>query len=416
MMSSQPPSRHFVLTTIGTDGDLYPFYELGLILQARGHRVTLATHDHFADRCRRHGLGFLSLVTTEETQALVDQEALWSPLRGPLILARWGLQLVPRQYELLKAAVAEPGTRLVASPGVVAARVVQEATGVPLTSLVLQPWLIPSACAPPAMMGGLSPPSGSPHWVRRAHLRMVECIGKALIGRGLEMLRRPLGLPPIRRLFRWWFSPKRVVGLFPEAYGTPQPDWPPQVVLVGFPGTVGASAGALPPEVEAFCAAGDPPIAITFGTGMKHASTRFADGLEACRRLGRRGILLTQYRDQLPASLPSSALACSFAPFAALFPRCAAVVHHGGIGTTAKALAAGCPQLILPFAFDQLDNALRVCRLQQGTWLPRRNRSAGAITRALSALVAGDPREQGREVARMIREADGLIRTADLLD
>ncbi|MBN8248458.1 MAG: glycosyltransferase [Verrucomicrobia bacterium] len=415
-MPSQPPSRHFVLTTTGTDGDLHPFYELGLTLRARGHRVTLATHDHFEERSRKGGLEFLPLVSAAETQALVDQEALWSPLRGPRILARWGMRLVPRQYELLKAAVAEPGAHLVASPGVVAARVVQETTRVPLTSIVLQPWLIPSAFAPPAMMGGLSPPSWSPHWLRQAHLRMVECMGTALIGRGLAQLRSPLGLPPIRRLFCWWFSPTRIVGLFPDGYGAPQPDWPPQVVLAGFPGTVGASAGALPPEVEAFCAAGDPPIAVTFGTGMKHASTLFGDCLEACRRLGRRGIFLTQYRDQLPSFLPPWALACAFAPFAALFPRCAAVVHHGGIGTTARALAAGCPQLILPLAFDQLDNALRVRRLQQGAWLPRRNRAASAITRALSALDAGNQTEPGQPLARRIREADGLIRTADLLE
>jgi UDP:flavonoid glycosyltransferase YjiC (YdhE family) len=99
---------------------------------------------------------------------------------------------------------------------------------------------------------------------------------------------------------------------------------------------------------------------------MMHAGAAFHAMIGVVERLGRRCIVLTKHRHQLPATLPASALHCPFAPFHELFPLCAAVVHHGGIGTTARALASGTPQLILPFGFDQMDNAARVERLGAG--------------------------------------------------
>jgi len=415
-MPTDASHRHFVLTSTGTDGDLRPFLELGCVLRARGHRVTLATHEHFRVPAGDNGLEFAVLVTDAETRALVDQEALWSPLRGAVVLARWGMRLVPRQYRLLREAMSQPGVHLVASPGVVAARVVEETQHVPFTSVVLQPWLIPSTVAPPAMLGGLSPPAGSPRWMFRVQHRLLDLLGGALIGGDLARLRRPLGLPRIHRLFRWWFSESRVVGLFPDWYAAPQSDWPPHTILAGFPGTPRATPGSLPPEVEAFCRRENPPIAFTFGTGMKHASGLFDGCMDACRIADRRGLFVTRYREQLPADLPPGMLWCPFVPFDRLFPRCAAVVHHGGIGTTAQALAAGCPQLILPFAFDQLDNALRVQRLGVGHWLPRRGRQATAIASALNALEAGTRLEQRQALARKILQADGLVRTAEILE
>ena len=154
--------------------------------------------------------------------------------------------------------------------------------------------------------------------------------------------------------------------MFPGGFGPPQPDWPPQTKLTGFPLYDGQPGGGLPPEILHFCLAGDPPIAFTFGTGMMHAADTFRKAVEVCRLLGKRGILLTRYERQLPAPLPTSMRTFEFAPFLALFPLCAAVVHHGGIGTVAKALSTGTPQLILPMAFDQPDNAARVKSLGAG--------------------------------------------------
>src|SRR4029077_17247403 len=124
--------------------------------------------------------------------------------------------------------------------------------------------------------------------------------------------------------------------------------------------------------------AAPPPIAFTFGTGMMHGARLFRASIEACERLGARGILLTGFSDQLPAPLPRLVHHCPYASFQKLFPRCAAVVHHGGVGTTAQALAAGVPQLVLPLAWDQPDNAARVKGLGVGDRLSP-NSSAALI-------------------------------------
>ena len=119
-------------------------------------------------------------------------------------------------------------------------------------------------------------------------------------------------------------------------------------------------------------------------------------------------MLLTKYPHQLPARLPPGVRHCSFAPFRQLLPLCGAVVHHGGIGTTAAALCAGIPQLILPLAWDQPDNAERVRRLGVGARLGSRQRTAGHLARALARLMTTEVRARCRVVADRVGEVDGL--------
>jgi UDP:flavonoid glycosyltransferase YjiC (YdhE family) len=214
---------------------------------------------------------------------------------------------------------------------------------------------------------------------------------------------------------RWWLSPEFVIGLFPGWYAAPQPDWPPQLRLAGFGRFDGALDGArpaLPDDVRTFCEAGPPPIAFTLGTGMTHAAGFFRKAVAACDALGARGLLLTKYPHVIPPRLPRRLRHCAFAPFRELLPLCAAVVHHGGVGTTAAALEAGCPQLVLPLAWDQPDNAARVARLAAGVALGPRCRSSGHLSRALARLTAPDFRDRCRAIAIRADGEDGLKRAA----
>lgn len=142
--------------------------------------------------------------------------------------------MVRRQYEALAALAWQPNSVLVANPGVLAARQVQETLGVPTASLLLQPGLLPSNTAPPEMPGGLTIPAWLPHPPRRLYWLAVDAAGYALVAPSLNRVRHGLGLSPVRRVFRWWLSPDLVIGLFPGWYAAPQPDWPPQLRLAGF--------------------------------------------------------------------------------------------------------------------------------------------------------------------------------------
>ncbi|HZR20184.1 MAG TPA: nucleotide disphospho-sugar-binding domain-containing protein [Verrucomicrobiae bacterium] len=240
-------------------------------------------------------------------------------------------------------------------------------------------------------------------------------IGALLIGDEVKRLRASLGLSPIDRLFDWWYSPELILGMFPSWYGKPQHDWPAQLVLVGFPLNYGQPEVGISEKTLSFCSKGDRPIAFTFGTGMMHARELFELGTAVCKKLGVRGIILTKYENQLPRKLPSFVHHSSFEPFHKLFNCCAAVVHHGGIGTVAMALSAGTPQLILPFAFDQLDNGVRVQRLQAGEYCEPRKLSLDTLEQTLVEVLNVKISHGAKAIQRQSCLENGLERAADLI-
>ena len=153
----------------------------------------------------------------------------------------------------------------------------------------------------------------------------------------------------------------------------------------GAPAEGNGRPAGLQADLSAFLDAGVPPVAFTFGTGMRHAGPVFRAAAEACRTLEVCALFLTKFAEQLPAGLPPTIRHVAYAPFQQLFPRCAAVVHHGGIGTLAKAFAAGVPQLALPVAYDQTDNGIRVKRLGAGEWLMARRATPARLSESLCA-------------------------------
>jgi UDP:flavonoid glycosyltransferase YjiC (YdhE family) len=164
-------------------------------------------------------------------------------------------------------------------------------------------------------------------------------------------------------LYEGQFSPYGTLALFSPVLGPPQADWPPHAVATGF--VFHQDGQDLDARLRAFLDAGEPPIVFTLGSSAVGAPGRFWDeSLEAIARLKRRAVLLVGRGDP-PAGPGTSTDVCivDYAPHAPLFARAAAVVHHGGVGTTAQALRAGRPMLVVPHAHDQPDNAFRVSRL-----------------------------------------------------
>jgi UDP:flavonoid glycosyltransferase YjiC (YdhE family) len=140
---------HAILATVGTDGDVVPHIGLGAALRSRGHRVTLAAPETYRARASALGLEFCSIVTAAEVGQMLNDPDLWHPFRSGAMMARWGGPMIPRQYGALAGLVGHSDSVLVANPGVLAARLVQEKLGVPTASLLLQPGLLPSNTVPP---------------------------------------------------------------------------------------------------------------------------------------------------------------------------------------------------------------------------------------------------------------------------
>jgi UDP:flavonoid glycosyltransferase YjiC (YdhE family) len=327
------------------------------------------------------------------------------------------LPVMPRTYELIQKYYV-PGETIVTAHAIAfAARVAQETMGIPLATVHLAPAVFRSRREPPVFPG-----TGWMQHVPWLNMLLFRCvfdgIADSVLADPLNQFRAKFGLPPVHRiLHRWWHSPRLAVALFPEWFAAPQPEWPPQTHVTGFPLYDERGVHALSPELEAFLQRGEPPIAFTFGSAMTQAEEELATSAEACHLLGRRGLLLTRHREQVPRTLPDGVIHVDYAPFSELLPRCAALVHHGGIGTTSQGLAAGVPQLIAPYAHDQHDNAARVKRLGCGMSVSTRSYRPKKVATVLGKLLA-DPRVPGncKAVAEKFVGKDPLGEACDLIE
>jgi UDP:flavonoid glycosyltransferase YjiC (YdhE family) len=209
-----------------------------------------------------------------------------------------------------------------------------------------------------------------------------------------------------------------VIGFFPPWFAPPQPDWPENLHLVGFPLWDGGGGPApLPPEAARFLDDGEPPVVITPGSAAATMHRYFAESVEALRRLGTRAMLVTNFPQQLPHPLPANVAAFGYLPFSELLPRAALLVHHGGIGTLSQAIASGIPHLVVPASHDQFDNGWRIERLGLGRSIPQSRYRALRAAQAIEEIRGNRTmREQARERAAMLDGADALSRACDLVE
>lgn len=410
-----------LLVTLGSDGDVHPFVAVALALRERGHAVTFATNPCFAPLLERLGLPLRPIGTVEHFEEGTSHPGLWKPVRGLGIITSFALRSMPEIYRLVEEE-ARPDTVVVSHPLAFGARVAHDALGVPLATLHVAPAALWSVEAPPVPPTGTGSIEGWPRVAKRLCLGLADKIVDLKLGPELNKFRASVGLASVRNVgSRWWHSPQRVVGLFPDWYAEPQPDWPPRTALTGFPLYDERGVSGVPSDLEAFLAeavaADDPPVAFAPGSFNRQAHRFFAAAADACRRLGRRGILLTRFPEQVPGHLPSGVVHAEYAPFSALLPRVAALVHHGGIGTCAQALAAGRPQLVMPMGFDQPDNAARLARLGVASALRPKGFTGARVARELDTLLgSGGVAGRAAEVARRFGGIDPVSQTCDLIE
>ena len=292
------PTRDILLVAVGSHGDVHPFVGIGMGLRARGHRVRVIVNPHFESVVRGAGLEIVPLGTDAEYRALATHPDLWHRTRGPRYIFQQMSALVPRVYQAIVEHHVPGQTVVVHSTLAMGARVAQEKLGIATATVHLQPAIIRSAILPPTLPGAVLP-MWLPLMGRRFLLFLADkLILDPMLAPALNEFRASLGLSiPARSIVHtWWNSPQRVIGLFPEWYAPPQEDWLPQIRLTGFPLYDERGVFAMPPELNEFLQSGTPPIAFTPGSAMWKADEFFKQGAEACRILGRRGLLLAPCR------------------------------------------------------------------------------------------------------------------------
>ena len=409
---------HFILTAIGSYGDVHPFVGLGQRLSERGHRVQILTNPYFAEVVEAAGLELLPMLTVDDYRQLLDQAHIWHPIKGVPYLFREAVTKRMREmYQLIEQHFVPGQTILVAHPLDVASRLFRERHQVPLALGTLAPFAMWSRHQPPRFAAAPIGPQWPRWWNQLAFWFGNRLVLDRVLKQPVNDFRRDLGLAAVPHLFpNWWFTAELNLCLFPDWFGPVQDDWPRPVEAVGFPLWDASHATPLCSEVEDFLDAGEPPLVFTPGTANKYAADCFAVAAEACRRLNRRGLLLTKFPEQIPAALPEGVRHFPFVPLQRLLPRVAAIVHHGGIGTSSQVLAAGVPQLVRPMAFDQHDNAHRLCKLGVAEQLPPRRFTLPRVVAALQRLTSSPAVAAAcqQHAARCDRQA--LDRASDLLE
>ena len=401
-----PNSKRFLLHPVGSAGDVYPFIGLGLALKARGHDVTVLTSGYFRETAERTGLDFVDTLSKEEFCALMENPLLWTKVRGAGTLLRsFTKNLLKRCYdEIVKRY--DPGNTAILTPCIgFAGKLANEKLGIPLATVSLQPALLWSDYDGPVLDGILP---WAPNWVKHLQYFLAETLlVDPNILPALNALREELGLKAIRRVTKWWASDHCILCLYPEWYAPRQPDWPASVRLSQFPIWTEDEGEALPDDVEDFLGSGEKPVVFTPGSANMHGKQFFEAAVAACEQIGARAMLFSKFMEHIPANLPAGIKYFKYAPFSKLLSRCAAISHHGGIGTLSNAMAAGIPQLIMPYTFDQPDNAARIKRLRLGDFLIRRKYRKNELAKMLVSLLQNDTIATScKETAEQIRAAD----------
>jgi UDP:flavonoid glycosyltransferase YjiC (YdhE family) len=297
-------------------------------------------------------------------------------------------------------------------------RIAEDKLKIPMSLVHLSPAIVRTRYDVPRLPGVPMRP-WMPIWVKDAFYWIAD---KLMIDRVLRKpidgVRRDVGLPPVEgTMWNWWNGSQRLIGLWPEWFGPRQPDCPANLSLAGFPLYDEKERRPMERELLRFLEDGDPPIAFTAGSAMWSEHHFFDESASACQRIGCRGLLLTRHREMVPATLPANVQNVPYAPFGQLFPRCSVAVHHGGIGTTAQALASGVRQIVMPFAHDQLDNANRVVKLGVGRWIEPRAYRAKNVANVITEMLAnGAMRNRCGEVKRKFTGVDGVAEACELIE
>jgi UDP:flavonoid glycosyltransferase YjiC (YdhE family) len=392
---------------------------IGKALRERGHRVTMITSEPFRDVAVRNGLEFVSTLTIDEYNSMMHHPELWHPRKGLKVILNRELmrKYIPIIFDVIRQRYEPGNTVAVGGSLAFAARIANEALGIPYATAHLQPMGCCSASDPPVAANGTNLT-----WLPRPVIRLgywlaEKWITDPLMAPAINEYRSTIRLPPAKRILtKWSPSPQRVLGLFPDWFG-PIQDGGPAFRHAGFVLFDDATGRQTPEQLSSFVVEGPPPVIFSFGTAMRHGRPYFEAAVEACRILNIRGVLLGKGGEQIPDNLPSYVRHADYAPFSEVFPRAACVVHHGGLGTSAQAMRAGVPQLVMPIAYDQADNATRMRRHGAASLLYPKRFTGQAVANRLKMILDDDGMKQSaRNVSERFQGVDGLSTACALVE
>ncbi len=408
-----------LILTYGTRGDVEPFVALGLGLKQAGHGVTLATAAQFGDWISGFGLDFtpvsdaaLDIIHSDDGRTMIEGGAsLFARIGAGLRLSRKAMPINEALFrETWQVAKAGSPDLIVYHPKMIAVGHIAEKLSIPTVIAMLQPIIVPTAAFPATGLPRLSLPG-----YNRFSYRIVSLSYGALKKPVNRFRTDTLGLPPLRRgrdvLMPPAARPTRVLHAI-SPHVMPEPaDWPENAVMCGYWPLPEDREFTPPDELRRFLDAGPPPVYVGFGSMVaKDPGALGRIVVEALRLSGQRGVIGAGWAGL--AAEAGDVLAVRDFPHRWLFPRMAAVVHHGGAGTTAAGFRAGVPSVICPFFADQPGWAAIAREIGVGaTPVPRRRLTAERLASSIREAVT-DPtlRRNAQDLAAALAAEDGVVR------
>lgn len=397
------------ILTLGSRGDVQPYVALGRGLQAAGHDVILATAAQFEQFVTGNGLPFAPLdpafLELTETQA---GRAAFEKRSAGLSLFKQVMPIFRRVLDECWAA-AQGADAVVYHVKALAGYHIAEKLGVPAFVAMALPVAPTRAFANPIL------PARLPAFANRWSFALNSAGKAPFMGVINEWRQKTLGLPPRGRFASEAALPGRGPVPVLHAYSeqvVPRPaDWPPHVAVTGYWFLDGGAEWQPPAALQAFLEGGPPPVYVGFGS-MTSAdpAARARLIVDALQAAGRRGVVAAGWAGLRAGDLPATIHLIDQAPHDRLFPHMAAVVHHGGAGTTAAGLRAGKPTVVLPFFGDQPFWGGRVHALGAGPApIPQKRLTVDGLAAAIRQA-ATDPgmRAAAERLGAAIRSEDGV--------
>ena len=402
------------LFAAGSRGDIQPCIALSRGLQHAGYRVRLAAPEDFADFIQQHGVDFAPLrgdvqqIMASDTGRQFMETGGANPLKSIGAVRKMIAPVIMQMAEDAYAACRDADALICLGVFSAFGQAIAEALRIPILNLEPTP-LLPTKAFPAASwpiqrdLGGLHN-----HASGRAMLQVIWLWYRPFVNE----FRQRLGLPPYSaaRFYRDLRSTPMLGAYSPSIIPHPA-DWPESLTVTGYFFLEPQADWQPSPELQAFLDAGDPPVYFGFGSMAGRKPEQLAQLiLEALAKSGQRGLLLTGWGGLRPEQATDNVFVVDAAPHSWLFPRMAAVVHHGGAGTTAEGLRAGVPTLIVPFVLDQPFWGARIKALGLGPApIPQKKLTADRLAQAITmATTDPDIKQRADDYGVAIRAEDGI--------
>ena len=416
---------HIAIIATGSRGDVEPYIALGKGLKNAGHGVRLVTHENFEMLVNSHGLEFWpvegnvqDIAQSQEMSALIEKGnflAIMSKMakegrRGALALAKGGLAAC-RGMDRVLAGIGGLFVGLSLAEKLELPFI--QAYYIPFTPTRAFPsFTIPN---PPALFGS-SLNRLSHHLTRQIMWQSSRSSDNLARQKVLGLPAAPFWGPYKTARFN---QPPVLYGYSPSVI-PPPPDWDSDCHVTGYWFSEPPADWSPPPALLEFLEAGSPPVFVGFGSMSTRNPEETADLiLQALAQTQQRGIILSGWSGFHKAGLPASVfmLEGEAIPFSWLFQRVAAVVHHGGAGTTSAGLRAGIPSIVVPFFGDQPFWGQRVAELGVGPQpIPRRKLTAERLAQAIqSALTDQTMRQNAADLGLKIQAEDGIANAVAII-